>query len=164
MTRRPALAAALAVLAAAATAQEPARDAARGYVESEAMQTALDELLSTETFVAQLEAAGLRLAPDEIETLAGIVEEEFAAIRPDLEAAMTSAAADAFTLEELEALAAFYQSPEGVSIAAKMTPFMQGFYDQIGPTLERTQGEIAARAQDALGADPRGAAPSAITE
>ncbi len=158
MTRTTALAAALALLAAPAAAQEQAADraldAARGYVQSVAMQTALDELLSTDTFIAQLDASGLRLDPDQTETLAGIVEEEFAVIRPDLEEAMTAAAADAFTLEELEALAAFYRSDEGVSIAAKMTPFMQSFYDQIGPTLLETQTEIAARAEEELPLGP----------
>ena len=156
MIRITTLAAALSVATAPTLAQdaEPggAREAARGYVESEAMQTALDELLSTDTFVAQLEAAGLRLDPKQTETLAGIVEEEFADIRPDLEEAMTVAAADAFTMEELDALNAFYGSAEGRSIAAKMTPFMQSFYDEIGPTLLETQSEIAARADAELNA------------
>ena len=149
-----ATAAALAIAALPAIAQdaspEEAREAARGYVESPAMQTALDELLSPDTFVAQLEAAGLRLDPQQTETLAGIVSEEFADIRPDLEEAMTIAAVDAFTMDELEALNAFYASEEGRSIAAKMTPFMQSFYNEIGPTLQETQGEIAARAQEEL--------------
>lgn len=159
MTRILATAIALAVAALPAGAEEsPApdpREAARGYVESQAMQTALDELLSTDTFVAHLDAAGLRLGPQQTETLAGIVEEEFASIRPELEDAMAIAAADAFTIEELEALNAFYGSEEGRSIATKMTPFMQSFYGAIGPTLQETQSRIAERAQEALtpGAD-----------
>jgi uncharacterized protein len=157
MTRFSAFAAALALVAAPAIAQdadmESAREAARGYVQSEAMQTALDELLSTDTFVAQLEAAGLRLDPPETETLAGIVEEEFAGVRPDLEEAMTEAAAGSFTMEELEALNDFYGSEEGRSIASKMTPFMQTFYAEIGETLQETQSRIAARAQAELPMD-----------
>lgn len=154
MIRITSMAMALAVAAAPAVAQVApsldAREAARGYVESRAMQDALDELLSTETFVAQLEDAGLRLDPRQTETLEVIVAEEFAGIRPDLEDAMTIAAADAFTIEELEALNAFYGSKEGQSIAAKMRPFMLSFYTEIGPTLLEAQNEIAARAQEAL--------------
>lgn len=132
------------------------REAAQGYVESEAMQTALDELLSTETFVAQLEASGMQLDPEQARTLAGIVDEEFADVRPELEDAMTVAAAGAFTMEELEALNDFYASEEGRSIATKMTPFMQGFYQEIGPTLRQTQEQIAMRAQEALAPEGEG--------
>lgn len=154
MTRFATLAA-LALAAAPAYAQdgsqsEAALEAARGYVGSLAMQTALDELLSPDTFVAQLQASGIRLDQSQTETLATIVGEEFAEVRPELEQAMTTAAADAFTMEELEALSDFYASDAGRSIATKMSPFMQSFYDEIGPTLRRTQEQIAMRAQDAL--------------
>jgi uncharacterized protein len=147
--------AALALAAAPAVAQDATspddrRQAAEGYVNSQAMQTALDELLSTDTFVAQLEASGMRLDADQTRTLAGIVDEEFAGVRPDLEEAMTVAAADAFTMDELEALNDFYASEEGRSIATKMSPFMQSFYEEIGPALRQTQEQIATRAQEAL--------------
>lgn len=141
------------------------REAAQGYVDSQAMQTALDELLSTDTFVAQLEASGMRLDPEQTRTLAGIVDEEFADVRSELEEAMTVAAADAFTMEELAALNDFYASEEGRSIATKMTPFMQSFYEEIGPTLRETQEQIAMRAQEALNPDEaEGTAPPAATE
>ena len=154
--------AAIALAAAPAFAQDygqsqEALDAARGYVGSQAMQTALDELLSTDTFVAQLQAGGIRLDQAQTETLATIMGEEFAEVRPELEDAMTTAAADAFTMEELEALNDFYASEDGRSIATKMTPFMQGFYAEIGPTLRRTQDSIAMRAQEALN-------PAAVTD
>jgi hypothetical protein len=147
--------AALALAAAPALAQDasPSDDrlqAAEGYVNSQAMQTALDELLSTDTFVAQLEASGMQLDADQTRTLAGIVDEEFAEVRPDLEEAMTAAAADAFTMDELAALNDFYASEEGRSIATKMSPFMQSFYEEIGPALRQTQEQIAMRAQEAL--------------
>jgi uncharacterized protein len=146
--------AAIALAAAPAFAQDDPRpdalDAARGYVGSPAMQTALDELLSTETFVAQLRASGIPLDEAQTETLATIVGEEFDEVRPELEEAMTAAAADAFTMEELEALNDFYESEEGRSIATKMSPFMQSFYEEVGPALRRTQESIAMRAQKAL--------------
>jgi hypothetical protein len=146
------------------SAPEELRQAAQGYVNSQAMQTALDELLSTETFVAQLEASGMRLDPEQTRTLAGIVDEEFAEVRPELEDAMATAASDAFSMEELEALNDFYGSEEGRSIATKMSPFMQSFYEEIGPTLRQTQEQIAARAQDALEPAGEGEAPPAVTE
>jgi uncharacterized protein len=160
MIRITTLAAALAISAAPVVAQDQSgmlaqipdemREAAQGYVESRAMQTALDELLSTDTFVAQLRASGLQLDPAETETLAQIVEEEFADVRPELEEAMTFAAAEAFTMDELVALNDFYGSEEGRSIATKMTPFMQAFYQVIGPTLRQTQQQIGQRAQEAM--------------
>jgi hypothetical protein len=109
------------------------RQAAEGYIDSQAMQTALDELLSTDTFVAQLEASGMRLDPEQTRTLAGIVDEEFADVRPALEEAMTVAAADAFTMEELEALATSTEARRGGRSPTKMTPFMQSFYERDRP-------------------------------
>ena len=148
------LLAATALVAAPALAQtEPSADlqqAADSYVQSQAMQTALDELLSTDTFVAQLQASGVRLDQAQTETLASIVDEEFADVRSELEDAMSVAAVDAFSMEELEALNDFYGSEEGQSIATKMQPFMQSFYQEIGPTLRETQNQIAMRAEEAL--------------
>jgi hypothetical protein len=108
----------------------------------------------------------MQLDDEGTRTLAGIVDEEFGEVRPELEEAMTAAAADAFTMEELEALNEFYASEEGQSIAQKTTPFMQSFYQEIGPTLRQTQEEIAMRAQEALapGAAGEGTEPGTATE
>jgi uncharacterized protein len=142
------------------------QEAARSYVDSQAMQTTLDQLLSTDAFIAQIQAGGMQLDDEDTRTLAEIVDEEFGVVRPELEEAMTVAAADAFTMEELEALNEFYASEEGRSIAEKTTPFMQGFYQEIGPTLRQTQEQIAMRARDALapGAAGDGTAPGTATE
>lgn len=150
---RIAIIAAAALFAAPAVAQEDQanlRQAADSYVESRAMQTTIDEILSTDTFVAQLQATGAQLTDEQIRTIAGIIDEEFEDVRPELESAMTTAAADAFTLEELEALNEFYESAAGQSVAEKMQPFMQSFYQEIGPTLRDTQQEIAMRVQEEM--------------
>jgi hypothetical protein len=160
---KPHLALAALVLAAApAFAQDTMRDAARTYVESIAMQSALDQLLSTDAYIAQVRASGVQLDAEGNRTLTGIVDEEFSDVRPELEEALTAAAADTFTMEELDALNAFYQSEAGQSVAAKMAPFMQGFYESIAPTLRETQEQIAMRARDALAAEET--APGNVTE
>jgi hypothetical protein len=163
--RLPATLAALVLAAAPAFAQDATTppdaallEAAQTYVGSDALQTTLDDLLSTDTFMAQLRASGMDLAPEQVTTLAGIVDEEFANARPGIEDAMVTAAAATFTMEELNALNAFYGSPEGRAIAAKTAPFLQSFYAAISPTLTETQARIAARAQETLGG-PSGAAP-----
>jgi hypothetical protein len=169
--RHSATAVALVLATAPALAQESTSppdasrlDAAQTYVDSEALQTTLDELLSTDIFMAQLRASGMSLDPGETTTLAQIVDEEFSGVRPEIEGAMVTAAAETFTLEELDALNAFYGSEEGRSIAAKTAPFMQTFYDEITPTLSETQQRIAARAQETLGPGTGGATPPTVTE
>lgn len=168
--RHHATLAALVLAAVPAFAQDTAsppdaalREAAQTYVASEALQTTLDELLSTDTFLAQLRASGMDLDPAETSTLAGIVDEEFAGARPAIEGAMVVAAATTFTMEELDALIAFYGSAEGRSIAQKTTPFLQSFYEAITPTLSETQQRIAARAQETL-RPGSGATPRTVTE
>ncbi|GEM_PF-1538465 len=163
---RIAIIAATALLAAPAIAQEDQsdlREAAESYVESQAMQTAIDEILSTDTFVAQLQATGAQLSDQQIQTIAGIIDEEFEDVRPNLQSAMTTAAVDAFTLEELEALNEFYESEEGQSVAEKMQPFMQSFYREIGPTLRETQQDIAMRVQEEMAAGEGGAGDGATS-
>lgn len=164
---RTAIIAAAAFIAAPALAQEDPTElqqAAESYVESPALQTALDEILSTDTFVAQLRASGAQLDEEQIRTIATIIDEEFADVRPDLETAMTSAAADAFTLEELEALNEFYESDQGRSIAEKMQPFMQSFYQDIGPALQETQQDIAMRIQEEMPMPQGGSAGGGSTD
>jgi hypothetical protein len=161
---KPHLAFAALVLAATpAFAQDASiEEAARTYVDSVAMQSTLDQLLSTDAFLAQVQAGGTQLDAEGTRTLTDIVDEEFTDVRPELEEALTAAAAETFTMEELDALNTFYQSEAGKSVAAKMAPFMQAFYESIGPTLRETQEQIAMRARDALA--PEGTAPGTVTE
>jgi hypothetical protein len=60
------------------------REAAQSYVDSDALQTTLDDLLSTDTFMAQLRASGMNLDPSQTTVLAQIVDEEFSDVRPDI--------------------------------------------------------------------------------
>jgi hypothetical protein len=161
---KPRLALAAIVLAAApAFAQDATRDdAARTYVGSIPMQSALDQLLSTDAYIAQVQAGGVQLDAEGVRTLTDIVDEEVTDVRPELEEALTAAAAETFTIEELDALNTFYASEAGKSVAAKMAPFMQGFYASVSPTLRETQEQIATRARDAL--PPEGTAPDTVTE
>ena len=149
---KPHLALAFVLAATPVLAQDASRDdAARTYVESIAMQSALDQqLLSTDAYISQVQAGGVQLDAEGARTLTDIVDEEFTDVRPGLQEALTAAAAETFTIEELDALNTFYGSEAGKSVAAKMAPFMQDFYASIAPTLRDTQEQIATRARDAL--------------
>lgn len=160
---KPHLALAFVLAATPVLAQDASRDdAARTYVESIAMQSALDQLLSTDAYISQVQAGGVQLDAEGARTLTDIVDEEFTDVRPELQEALTAAAAETFTIEELDALNTFYGSEAGKSVAAKMAPFMQDFYASIAPTLRDTQEQIATRARDALA--PEGTAPGPVTE
>ena len=62
--------------------------------------------------------------PVDVPTDATGEEREMAALRPAMEAAMVEAAVETFTLPEILALEAFYETPEGAAVMAKMQPFM----------------------------------------
>jgi hypothetical protein len=152
--KRPAhLAAIAALVATPPLAQEgDIRQAAEQFVENEAMQTTLDQVLAPETFVAQLRATATRLSEEEIRSISEIVNAELADARPQLEAALATAAAETFTLSELEAMNEFYESETGRSTAAKMQRFMQSFYEEVGPTLAAVQMDIVGRMAEEFGA------------
>lgn len=143
----PCLAAAL--LAIPSFADE-ATDAATAFISSPVQQQLLDDMLSPEMVLAQMRAMAEQLPEDKVQTLVGIVTEELEAIRPDMEAAMITGAAEAFTVEEINALTEFYNSPVGASAMGKMTPYMQQTMGALGPTMQTMQGNIVRRVQAEL--------------
>jgi hypothetical protein len=143
----PFLAAAL--LAAPSFADE-ATDAATAFINSPVQQRLLDDMLSPEMVLAQMQTIAQRLPEDKVQVLVNIVTEELEAIRPEMEAAMISGAAESFTVEEINALTAFYNSPVGASAMGKMTPYMQQTMGSLGPTMQQMQGNIVRRVQSEL--------------
>ncbi|WP_298921963.1 DUF2059 domain-containing protein [uncultured Roseobacter sp.] len=141
----------LAVLALStgAFAQDTERlEAAKAYVDSKGQQGLMDDMLSPEGVMASMGLLGDQLTPEQQTTVARIVSEELATIRPTMESAMISGMAENFTLDEINALADFYASEHGASAMRKMTPFMTQTMQSIGPAFQQMQANLARRIQE----------------
>lgn len=152
MFRPFAFAAALALLSAMPLyAQDDAlRAAAERYVNNPVQQEMLDDLLSADVIVSQVRAMVPGVTEEQLLIVGEIGAEEMAVIRPELEAATIEAAIATFTLEEIEALEAFYATPLGASVLSKMQPFMESSMALAGPAMQAAQGRISARLMQAL--------------
>jgi len=146
------LAAVLAAMASVATAQsaDDLRAAATRYVENPVQQQMLDDMLSPEAMVVQMQTMAPQIPDDALQVFSTIVSEELALIRPALEAAMIEAAIATYSLEEIEALEAFYNTELGASVMGKMQGFMASFMAAIGPEMAQMQGRVAQRVGEAL--------------
>jgi hypothetical protein len=143
---------ALAVFAAAPLhAQDAAlREAVERYVQNPVQQQMMDDMLSADAMIAQMRAMMPQLTEEQLQVVGRIGSEEMAGLRPALEAAMVSAAVDTFSLEEILALEAFYNTPEGASVMAKMQPFMASAMGRIGPEMQEAQIRIGQRVMTEL--------------
>lgn len=138
-------------LASSVLAEDAERlEAAEAYVNSKGQQGLMDDMLSPEGVMAQMGLIGGSLPADKQITVAKIVSEELASIRPAMESAIISGMAETFTLAEIKALAAFYSSEEGASAMKKMNPFMAQTMQSIGPAFQQMQANLARRVQAEL--------------
>ena len=132
--------------AAPASAQDDAlRAAVERYINNPVQQQMMDNLLSADAMVDQVRAVAPQLTEEQLRAVATISAEELSILRPDLEAAMIEAAIGTFTLPEIEALEAFYNTPEGASVMTKMQPYMAQVMGGIGPQLMEAQTRIGQR-------------------
>ncbi|GFE66008.1 DUF2059 domain-containing protein [Litoreibacter roseus] len=125
-------------------------EAARAYVESDVQQKLMTDMLSPEMIMAQMGPALQQVPTEQLEIITNIVSEEVNRIRPAMEQAMIQGAATTFSLEEIEALTAFYSSPLGASAMSKMTPFMQSTMGTLQPELQAMQSQVMQRVQAEL--------------
>ena len=135
------VAAVLAALALPVAAQDT-RALAEQYVQMPGVQKMLDDMLAPEALIAQLSASlppGSVLTDDQKTRIGAVMSESMGAMRPQMEAAMIDASASTFTAPEITALIAFYQSPEGASVMAKMQPMMVQVMGKIGPEMATVQ-------------------------
>lgn len=121
------------------------REAAERYIRNPVQQRMMDEMLSADAMVAQMRAMVPQLTEEQAQLVARITSEEMAVLRPDLEAAMIDASVETFTLEEIEALEAFYSTPVGASVMSKMQPFMATAMGMIAPEMQQVQMRIGQR-------------------
>ena len=146
------LALALGLLAGPAPAQDDAelREAVERYVNSPLQQQMMDEMLSADAMIEQMRSMMPQLSAEQLEVVGRIGAEEMAGIRPAMEAAMVEAAVDTFTLPEMLALEAFYETPEGAAVMSKMQPFMAATFARIGPQMQEAQMRIGQRVMTEL--------------
>lgn len=126
------------------------REAVERYVESPVQQRMMDEMLSADAMITQMQAMLPQLTQEQLEIVGRIGAEEMASLRPEMEAAMVEAAVETFTLEEILALEAFYNTPEGAAVMAKMQPFMATTFAMIGPEMQAAQMRIGQRVMSEL--------------
>ena len=126
------------------------REAAKLLVESPGQQLAVDEFLSSDAMLSQIEMLAPDLTDDQATEIEEIVDQEFAAVRAQVEQSMENAFAHLFTLEEIAALDAFYRTDEGAAIAQKMQIFESNLFVELGSALEDTRAKILERVEGAL--------------
>ncbi|MCR5858559.1 DUF2059 domain-containing protein [Mesorhizobium sp. J428] len=136
-------------LVGSSAAQDELRNAAERYVKLDAVQDLLDFMLGPGFLEPLMGAlAGDKLKPDLKSQMVAIGTEELAKIRPSVEAAMAEAAAEIFSVKEIEALIAFYSSEHGASVIRKMQPFNNAYLVRITPDLQRLQAVMEARVRE----------------
>jgi len=126
------------------------REAVQRYVDNPIQQRMMDEMLSADAMIAQMRAMTPQLTEEQLQIFGRIGAEEMTALRPDLEAAMVASAVDTFSLEEIVALEAFYNTPEGADVMSKMQPFMANTFAMIGPQMQQAQMRIGQRVMTEL--------------
>lgn len=124
---------------------EALRDAALSYINSDAQQKAMDQMLSADQIMGMMRAQVPGATEEQLSAVSKIVEQELGTIREKMEAAMVDAAVDTFSLEEIKALDEFYRSDIGSSVMIKMPVFMQSSMGALGPDMVAMQGRIQSR-------------------
>lgn len=122
---------------------EERREAMMGYVNSPAMLTMMDDLFSAEAmsnqFQQMAQAQGFSVSKGKLYQISTLFADQMAGLRPKMMESLLSDGAATFTLEEIEALAEFYNSPIGTSVMAKMQPFMDRSMQTVMPEIMQTQ-------------------------
>lgn len=151
LLRHAALAACVCWMTSPVLAQDAALvAAAESYISSPSQQDMIDRLLSPDSIRAQISSARPDIPVDLLVEVGKIASEELLAVRPQLEKSMVDAAVETFTLEEIEALDAFYRTPEGQSVLIKNATFMQTAMNSIAPEMRQVQQEIFTRVQQII--------------
>ena len=132
--------------------------AAQKYLETPTVQKMMDDMLSPQFVSAMLQQMQMaaNVTDDQRDKLAKILSEEFDKIRPEMERIMLESTAAHFTVKEIEALTAFYNSEEGAAIAQKMQPYMGQAMQQMIPLMQSMQQGFVQRVQAEMGQSSEG--------
>ena len=133
------LTAAFCLLAVPLNAQTPEVKAlAMDYAALPGVQRMLDDMFSAEALADQFRSslpANVTATEGQIAQIGILLSNTLRGMRPDLEQAMIDASARHFSADELKALIAFYQSPHGSSVMAKMQPMFTDYMGEMGPKI-----------------------------
>lgn len=138
------LLAALAAFPAAAQSPE-AIEAAKRYAETPGVQSMIAEMTDPDIMAQGVMATlppNVQLTDEQAHRIGQILVDAFAPLRPEIERVMIETTARHFTIDEISALTAFYESEHGAAIMAKMQPYMQDAMMQLGPQLAAVQTKV----------------------
>ena len=139
-------------LVAGASAQDDLRAAAERYVRLPAIQQVLDFVLGPGFVQTLLSlAGGDSVDAGKRDKIVAIATEEMARARPAMENAMIEAAAETFTVEELEAMVSFYGSEVGASTLSKTQAFNQAYLAAFATGMQELQITVENRIQLEVG-------------
>ncbi|MEC3861114.1 DUF2059 domain-containing protein [Mesobacterium sp. TK19101] len=128
-------------------------DLARSYAQMPEVRQMMSEMFSPGSMAAQFKSglpAGFPITDAQLASVGQVLSNEMMELRPRLEDIMQRRSAEMFSAPELKALIAFYQSPEGASVMAKMAPFMQLAMADLGPELQAMQARMMPRIQEIM--------------
>ncbi|MCB1336093.1 MAG: DUF2059 domain-containing protein [Maritimibacter sp.] len=136
---------ALALMLSQPAAGQDAAALARQYAEMPEVQAMFDDMFAPEMLAEQFRfglPAEVQLSDDQIARVGDVMAEMMASLRPDLTQMMVDGMAANFTIGEIEALIAFYGSPDGASVMRKMQPYMQQVLGAFMPLIQQRQQEF----------------------
>jgi len=131
-------------------------EAATEYANLPGVQKMIDDTFAPATFANQIRASlppSMGVTQEQLDELGQLMAEKLSLLRPEMEQAMITGAARHFTLEEINALSEFYQSPLGSSIMTKMLPFFQETMSFIMPRMIQASQELSPEINRILGLD-----------
>lgn len=126
-------------------------DAARAYVATDVQQTQLNNALPVDGLLSQLDTRGENLDPAQLQELKDTVKAEMTTLRETMESTMVEQLTKSFTVAELNALIAFYETADGASATLKLPLFVAATQQQMQPAYQTTQQNIQRSILEVMG-------------
>ena len=117
---------------------------AHQYVQLPAVQAMMRDVISPETFASQIEAglpSDFDITSNQKKRIGNLMAEKMAPLLPKLEQQMIKAAAEIYTVAELQALIEFHSSDLGVSILSKSADFMTASMGEVQQDIMQVSAE-----------------------
>ena len=117
---------------------------AHQYVQLPAVQAMMSDMISPETFASQIQAglpSDLDITSNQKQRIGNLLAEKMAPLLPKLERQMIKAAAEIYTVAELQAVIEFYSSDLGVSILSKSADFMTASMGEVQQDIMQVSAE-----------------------
>jgi len=133
---RPLILVFLLLLPGLALADEDRRAAAERLIATPGYQAVVDGYIDPDFIMAQLVASTPTLPKDIIAKLRPIVEERYTARRDEIEKAIIAASAEAYTVDEMNAMYEFAVSDLGASVLSKQGIFNMLYVEAATPVIQ----------------------------